>query len=187
VTKQFTFGRPATLKSTVTIYSGAARCAAWDRFEALHDIDLMVMQGQSVGIIGENGSANTLLKLIANLPAHAGTVHVEGQPPSSSWGRFHPSSRAGRTPSSAGCCQAVAPELLERPTTSSPRTSRIIDQPTRTYSSGMFMRLGFSGSPADPDVLLIDEALRVGAGVLRSAASALAPRRGKTIVLVSTT
>lgn len=199
VTKQFRLraGRGQwTLKSAVVDLFRRRRLRSADHFEALHGIDLTVMRGQSVGIIGENGSGkSTLLKIIAKIyRPDAGTVHVEGRLAAliELGAGFHPEFTGRENIIISGMLLGLSRrEVLQRvdDIMAFADIGDFIEQPARTYSSGMFMRLGFAVAVhLDPDVLLIDEALAVGdEAFAKKCGDRLADfrRRGKTIVLVS--
>ena len=199
VTKQFRLraGRGQwTLKSAVVDFFRRRPLRSADRFEALHGIDLSVMQGQSVGIIGENGSGkSTLLKIIAKIyRPDAGTVHVEGRLAAliELGAGFHPEFTGRENIVIGGMLLGLSRrEVLHRldEIIAFADIGDFIDQPARTYSSGMFMRLGFSVAVhLDPDVLLIDEALAVGdEAFAKKCGERIADfrHRGRTIVLVS--
>jgi ABC-type polysaccharide/polyol phosphate transport system ATPase subunit len=167
-----------------------------DRFEALHDIDLAIPRGQAFGIIGENGSGkSTLLRIIAKIyRPDAGTVHVEGRVAAliELGAGFHPEFTGRENIAVSGLLLGLSRrEVLDRlgAIIEFADIGEFIDQPARTYSSGMLMRLGFSVAVhLEPDILLIDEALSVGdeafAGKCGERLADLR-ERGKTMVLVS--
>ncbi len=140
------------------------------RFEALRDISFYVEKGESFGIIGRNGAGkSTTLGLIAGvLKPSRGTVTVRG--------RVSPLLElgAGFQPELSGRENILLNGVLSglsRKTVSSKLGQIIefselgdfIDQPVRTYSSGMVAKLGFSVlANLDPEILLIDEVLAVG-------------------------
>ncbi|HNY86115.1 MAG TPA: ABC transporter ATP-binding protein, partial [Candidatus Hydrogenedentes bacterium] len=167
-----------------------------ETFEALKDITFSVEQGETLGIIGRNGSGkSTLLSILAGvtLPS-GGSVTVRGRIASllELGAGFHPILtgreniylNAGLLGMRHAQTDAVYDEIV--------RFSGIgdfIDQPVETYSSGMYVRIGFSVAVhANPDIFLVDEVLSVGdeefqrqcrrkIGELRE--------QGKTIVFVS--
>lgn len=136
----------------------------------LHDIDLSVLPGCSVGIIGENGAGkSTLLKLITGvLRASQGTVKTRGRIGAllELGAGFHPD-YTGRENISlnaalVGLTQseilAKTPEIIEFAD-----IGEYIDEPIKHYSSGMVVRLGFAIIAATtPDLLITDEVLAVG-------------------------
>jgi len=141
-----------------------------ERFLALDDVSFEINQGETVGLIGPNGSGkSTTLALIAGvLRAQVGTVEVYGRiaPLLELGAGFHPELTGRENIVLNGVLLGLTRrEVLAR-------TDEIIafselepflDQPIRTYSSGMIARLGFSvAAHLDPEILLIDEVLAVG-------------------------
>lgn len=141
-------------------------------FQALSDINLMVPHGQVLGIVGKNGAGkSTLLKLVAGtlLPSTGG-VEVSGRVAAllELGSGFHPE-MSGRenvylTGAIMGLTQAeidrLYPEIV-----AFAGIGEFMEQPVKTYSSGMFVRLAFAvATCVEPDILIIDEALSVGDG-----------------------
>ena len=137
---------------------------------ALRDIDLQIEPGESVGLVGPNGSGkSTLLKLLAGVMyPYAGQVGVGGSvgPLIEITAGLHPALTGGENIDLAGAflrvprseVRARFDEIVEFA-----ELGDAIDRPTRFYSSGMRMRLGFAvATLLEPDVLLIDEVLAVG-------------------------
>ena len=185
-----------TLKSAFVDAFRRRRMLSADRYEALHDVDLTVMPGQSVGIIGENGSGkSTLLRIIARIyRPDIGTVRVAGRVAAliELGAGFHPEFTGRENIVICGMLLGLSRrEVLQRvdEIVAFADLGDFIDQPARTYSSGMFMRLGFSVAVhLDPDILLIDEALAVGDEAFAAKCGeriADFRERGKTMVLVS--
>jgi ABC-type polysaccharide/polyol phosphate transport system ATPase subunit len=137
---------------------------------ALRDVDLHVQPGEAFGIVGRNGSGkSTLLKLIAGIFAPtAGTLAVGGRVGSliEIGAGFHPEF-TGRenvylNASIYGLKRSYVDEHIEEILRFA-ELEAFADVPVRTYSSGMYMRLGFSvAMHINPDVLLLDEVLAVG-------------------------
>jgi ABC-type polysaccharide/polyol phosphate transport system ATPase subunit len=145
----------------------------WSRyreFHALRDVYLDIPHGSTVGIIGENGAGkSTLLKVLTGITQPTtGEVTVDGRIASllELGAGFHPEF-SGRENvhlacSVLGMTEAEIEERFPRIVEFS-ELGDYIDRPVKTYSSGMYVRLGFSvASSVDPDVLMIDEALSVG-------------------------
>jgi ABC-type polysaccharide/polyol phosphate transport system ATPase subunit len=139
-------------------------------FWAVRNVYLDVPHGSTVGIIGENGAGkSSLLKLLTGITRPTeGEVHVQGRVASllELGAGFHPEF-SGRDNIHLNCSilGMSDEEIAER----FPRIvefselSEFIDRPVKTYSSGMYVRLGFSvAASVDPDILMIDEALSVG-------------------------
>ncbi|HEO70905.1 MAG TPA: ABC transporter ATP-binding protein, partial [Candidatus Hydrogenedentes bacterium] len=137
---------------------------------ALHDISFSVEPGESLGIIGANGSGkSTLLKILAGvtLPTQ-GHVVVRGRVASllELGAGFHPM-LTGRenvylNAGLLGLRHADVDKLFERIVEFS-GIGDFIDEPVDTYSSGMYVRIGFAvASHVNPDIFLVDEVLSVG-------------------------
>jgi ABC-type polysaccharide/polyol phosphate transport system ATPase subunit len=140
------------------------------RFAALQDISFSVEPGESIGIIGANGSGkSTLLKIIAGVTTPTyGHVRVFGRLASllELGAGFH-HMLTGReniylNAGIYGMRHAQVDAIFDRIVEFS-GIGKFIDSPVATYSSGMYVRLGFSvAAHANPDVFLIDEVLAVG-------------------------
>jgi ABC-type polysaccharide/polyol phosphate transport system ATPase subunit len=163
---------------------------------ALRDVTLDLHRGRMVGIIGSNGSGkSTLLKVLGGiLKPTAGQVSVRGRVSAliELGAGFHPEFTGreniyvngvllglSRAEVRARFDEIVAFAGLEP----------FVDNPVKTYSSGMYMRLGFAiAVTVDPDILLIDEVLAVGDEAFQHRCVGKIQEfkaRGKTIVLVS--
>jgi ABC-type polysaccharide/polyol phosphate transport system ATPase subunit len=137
---------------------------------ALRDVSVSVAAGESVGLIGRNGSGKTtLLRLIAGIfrPTE-GTVAVGGSVGSllGLGAGFHPefTGRENVYLNAAihGLPRAYIREQMDE-IVSFAELERFVDLPVRTYSAGMYMRLGFAiAMHLNPDVLLLDEVFAVG-------------------------
>ncbi len=137
---------------------------------ALSDVSFGVPHGKALGIIGENGAGkSTLLKILAgtSMPTE-GSFEIKGNVASLlELGTGFHSEFTGRAniylaAQVQGFSKAKIEDKLDE-IIDFAELGEFIDQPIRTYSSGMIMRLGFSVATAiDPDVLIIDEILAVG-------------------------
>ncbi|MBI5288894.1 MAG: ABC transporter ATP-binding protein [Chloroflexi bacterium] len=163
--------RPWRLKDVIARpKSLISQLTAKEPFWALRDISLNVKHGEILGIIGHNGSGkSTLLRILAGIsPPTLGTVEINGR-----YGAllelgagFHPNA-SGRENAYVNAlfmgmskdeAKAALPSIIEFS-----ELGPFIDQPMRTYSSGMYLRLGFSVAiHVKPDILLVDEVLAVG-------------------------
>jgi lipopolysaccharide transport system ATP-binding protein len=163
---------------------------------AISKITLRIPKGSSCGIIGRNGSGkSTLLKLISGIykPTN-GTISVNGRMAAliELGAGFHPDFTGRENLFLAGVMHGLSrKEITEKfdEIVAFAELEEVIDQPVRTYSSGMFMRLGFSIAVfTNPDIFMVDEVLAVGDARFvvkcREKLSAL-KRQGKTFLLVS--
>ena len=141
-----------------------------ERFLALDDVSFEIEKGQTVGLIGPNGSGkSTALALIAGvLRAQAGTVTVRGRvcPLLELGAGFHPELTGRENIVLNGVLLGLTRrEVLARmgEIIAFSELEPFLDQPVRTYSTGMVARLGFSVAVhLEPEILLIDEVLAVG-------------------------
>jgi ABC-type polysaccharide/polyol phosphate transport system ATPase subunit len=138
--------------------------------EAVRDVSFAVDKGEAFGIIGRNGSGkSTLLKLISGiLKPTTGSVKVNGRVAAliELGAGFHPEITGRENIYINGIMLGLSKREIEARFDQIVAFSGIpefIDQPVKTYSSGMYVRLGFAVAVhVDPDVLLIDEVLSVG-------------------------
>lgn len=139
-------------------------------FYALHDIDIEIRSGETVGLIGKNGSGkSTLLKIITGVLAPTkGNVIVHGQVSAllELGTGFNPEMTGLENVYFYGILmgyQIDQMELRMDDILSFADIGEFVNQPVKTYSSGMFVRLAFAVATAiDPDILIVDEALSVG-------------------------
>ena len=136
----------------------------------LQDVNFQVNPGEALGIIGVNGAGkSTLLKMITGTTQPtAGSIRLEGRVAAllELGMGFHPEFTGRQNVFMAGQLLGRSMEELQRLMPSIEAFAEIgeyMDQPVRTYSSGMQMRLAFSVATASrPDILIVDEALSVG-------------------------
>jgi len=137
---------------------------------AVDAINLQVEKGMTFGVIGENGSGkSTLLKLVAGIAKPtSGWVRVEGKISAliELGAGFHPEITGRENVFINGIMLGLSKKEISRKFDEIVRFAELedfIDAPVKTYSSGMYMRLGFSVAiNVNPNVLLIDEVLAVG-------------------------
>ena len=163
---------------------------------ALRDVSLHVEPGEAVGLVGRNGSGKTtLLRLVSGiLKPTGGRVEVGGRVASllELGAGFHPDF-SGRenvylNGSIHGLGRRRVAELMDE-IVAFAELERFIDMPVRTYSSGMYMRLGFAvAAHIEADVLLLDEVFAVGDEAFQRKCFGKIfefKQRGGTIVFVS--
>jgi len=163
---RLTHDRNWTLKATVM----AGHRTRYEEFWALRDIDLEIPHGSTFGIIGGNGSGkSTLLKLLAGiLRPDEGTAEVDGRLSAllELGAGFHPELTGRENVYLNGAILGfTSREIRHRfdDIVGFAELDRFIDEPVRNYSSGMYLRLGFSVAiHVEPEVLLVDEILAVG-------------------------
>lgn len=165
-------------------------------FWALRDITFEVERGATLGVIGPNGSGkSTLLQLIAGtLQPTAGIVEVGGRIAAllELGSGFNPEHTGRENVYLAASILGIPREEMRERFSPIERFAEIgefIDQPVKTYSSGMYVRLAFATAiNVEPDVLLIDEALAVGDAIFANRCIRRIKQlqeQGVTIVFVS--
>ncbi len=184
--------RNQTLKAAI-LRAGRAK---YQEFWALRDVSFEIEKGQTYGIVGENGSGkSTLLKCLARiLRPDEGTVRTTGKVAAllELGSGFHQELSGRENVYLNGSILGLTKRDIKArfdEIVSFAGVERFIDQPVKNYSSGMYVRLGFSvATHLDPDVLLVDEVLAVGdAAFQRRCFEKFADFRnaGKTVVMVS--
>lgn len=184
--------RNQTLKATMM----RGRRAQFDEFWALRDVSFDIPRGSTFGVIGDNGSGkSTMLKCIARiLKPNAGQVIVDGSLAAllELGSGFHPELTGRENVYLNGSILGLKRSEIEAKydeIVDFAGVRSFIDQPVKNYSSGMYVRLGFSiAINVDPDILLVDEVLAVGDANFQDkciAKFADFRRAGKTVVLVS--
>ncbi|MFP4082407.1 MAG: ABC transporter ATP-binding protein [Candidatus Aminicenantes bacterium] len=184
------------LKYAVLNFLTGKRSSYYDEFWALKNINMTIKKGETIGVIGENGSGkSTLLKLTAKiLYPDEGEISTQGKIASliEIGAGFH-AELSGRenisiNGSILGFNKKEIQDNLEKIIAFS-GLEKFIDNPIKTYSSGMYVRLGFSiAIHVDPDILLVDEILAVGDEKFQKKCLHKInsfKEEGKTIVLVS--
>ncbi len=153
---------PATLRDAAPTNLNSAA--------AVRDVSFVVPKGQAFGIIGRNGAGkSTLLQIIAGtLTATRGTCHVRGRVTAllELGSGFNPEFTGRENVFLAGAILGISRPEMEQKFADIERFAEIgayIEQPVKTYSTGMLMRVAFAVAiSVEPDVLIIDEALSVG-------------------------
>ncbi len=188
--------RYRTLKSTVVDLLKLKRGVQKSEFWALRHLSFCVKKGETLGIIGANGAGkSTLLGLIANtmLPTE-GKIRVEGRMSTllELGAGFHPDLTGRENIFLNGSILGLERREIEKRFDQIVAFSQLesfIDVPVKHYSSGMYVRLGFSiAVEVDPDILLIDEVLAVGDETFRKKCLNKIvdfQKRGKTMLIVS--
>jgi len=172
------------------------RLAVTEQHVALHDVDFDVAPGEALAVIGPNGSGkSTLLKLAGGiLRPTTGEVSADGRVTAliELGAGFHPEITGRENVVINGMLLGLSKSEIESRMAQIVEFAEIgpfIDQPVKTYSSGMYVRLGFAVAVAvDPDILLIDEVLAVGdEAFTRRCIDHLARMRRKGITMVLVT
>jgi len=186
----------STLKSALLQRSILRDLQPSETFPALTDVSFTVPKGSTYGVIGRNGSGkSTALKLVAGITKPtSGTVRVEGRISAliELGAGFHPEISGRENVFINGIMLGLTKrEILARfdDIVDFAELRELIDAPVKTYSSGMYMRLGFAVAiNVNPDVLLVDEVLAVGdEGFTHKCLDKFAEfkRSNKTILLVT--
>jgi ABC-type polysaccharide/polyol phosphate transport system ATPase subunit len=186
----------ATLKSALLKGSLIRDLQPDETFPALRGVSFSVPKGCTYGIIGRNGSGkSTLLKCVAGITRpNEGTVKVDGRISAliELGAGFHPEISGRENVFINGIMLGLSRREIQRRFDEIVEFAEIrdfIDAPVKTYSSGMYMRLGFAVAVnVDPEVLLIDEVLAVGDQAFTAKCIdkfAEFRRRNRTILLVT--
>lgn len=186
----------ATLKSALLKGSLIRDLQPDETFPALRGVSFTVPKGCTYGIIGRNGSGkSTLLKCVAGITRpNEGTIRVDGRISAliELGAGFHPEISGRENVFINGIMLGLSKREIQRRFDEIVEFAELkdfIDAPVKTYSSGMYMRLGFAVAiHVDPEVLLIDEVLAVGDQAFTVKCLdkfAEFRRRNKTILLVT--
>lgn len=168
VTKSFKLyhDRTYTLKEFFLRY----RKNRYDVFQAVKNVTFQIKTGESVGIIGRNGSGkSTVLKLLSQIIyPNTGNIEVNGRVSSllELGAGFHPDFTGIENIYTNASIFGLSKKEINfklKDIIDFSELENVMDTPVRTYSSGMYMRLAFSVAiNVNPDILLIDEILAVG-------------------------
>jgi ABC-type polysaccharide/polyol phosphate transport system ATPase subunit len=186
----------STLKSALLSGDIVRHLKPSDTFPALTDVSFQVPKGATFGVVGRNGSGkSTALKLVAGITKPTtGTVQVEGRISAliELGAGFHPEISGRENVFINGIMLGLSKREIQKrfdEIVEFADLTEFIDAPVKTYSSGMYMRLGFSVAiHVDPEILLVDEVLAVGdEGFTHKCLDKFGEfkRRGKTILLVT--
>jgi ABC-type polysaccharide/polyol phosphate transport system ATPase subunit len=186
--------RPDTLREVFSKIFG--RREQLQIFEAVKQVSFVISKGETVGLVGRNGSGkSTILKIVAGVYAPSeGQVRVHGTiaPLIELGAGFHHELTGRENILLNGLLLGLTKRQVREREESIIEFAELgdfIDSPVKQYSSGMYMRLAFSVAiEVDPDILIIDEILGVGdAGFQGKCFERIEDfrRRGKTILLVS--
>ncbi len=189
-------GGHTTFKSQLVDWVKGRRRPPARRLQVLRDVDLSVPAGATLGVVGQNGSGkSTLLKLVAGIyRPTSGQVRISGRLAAliELGAGFHPEFSGRENIYINGIILGRSRREIDQLVDSIIDFAELrdfIDEPVRTYSSGMYMRLAFAvATTIDPDVLVIDEILSVGDEHFQRRSQDRMEdfqRRGKTLVLVT--
>ena len=185
-----------TLKSAFIDRTLFADLQMDEKFAALKGVSFDVEEGKTISLIGENGSGkSTMLKILCGISKPtSGTIETRGRISAliELGAGFHPEISGRENIFINGIILGLTKKKIQEKLDEIIRFAELedfIDNPVKTYSSGMYMRLGFSiAINVDPDILLIDEVLEVGdASFVPKCLDKINEfkRSGKTIIFVS--
>jgi ABC-2 type transport system ATP-binding protein len=194
VSKKYRLYRERNNSLKIAIMRGGR--AKVDMFWALQDVSFEVYEGSTTGLIGENGSGkSTMLKCLARiLRPDTGSVSVTGKMSAllELGAGFHPELSGRENVFLNGAILGLKQKELAAKfddIVDFAGIGQYIDEPVKNYSSGMYVRLGFSVAiNVEPDILLVDEVLAVGdESFQRKCLERFADLKnsGKTVIIVS--
>src|SRR5437762_7190252 len=186
----------ATLKSALLQRSILRDLQPNETFQALNNVSFAAPAGSTIGVIGRTGSGkSTALKLVAGITKPtSGVVRVRGRISAliELGAGFHPEISGRENVFINGIMLGLTKQEIQSrfdDIVDFAELREFIDAPVKTYSSGMYMRLGFAVAiHVDPDVLLVDEVLAVGdEGFTHKCLDKFSEfhRRGKTVLIVT--
>jgi len=152
------------------------RTTVHEDFWAVHDVSFEVPAGKTFGLLGRNGSGkSTLLKMLARIyTPDEGSITARGRVASllEVGSGFHPELSGRENIFLNGAILGLSRKEVKARYDEIVEFSGVeqfIDQPIKNYSSGMYVRLGFSVAiNVRPDILVVDEVLAVGDGAFRA-------------------
>jgi lipopolysaccharide transport system ATP-binding protein len=170
---------------------------AKDHILVLNDINLDVMDGEVLGIIGANGAGkSTLLKILSKVTSPTrGTIKYKGRIASllEVGTGFHPELTGRENVYLNGAINGMNRQEVNRKLDEIVEfagVEQFLDTPVKRYSSGMYVRLGFAvAAHLDPDILVVDEVLAVGDATFQKKAigkmQEVSSMQGRTVLFVS--
>ena len=181
-----------SLKQTILKF----KRTTYEEFLALDDVSFSIKHGETCGIIGPNGSGkSTLLKLMARIiQPTSGEIIINGSLSAllELGAGFHPDLTGRENIYINAAILGMKKRDVDRKLNDIigfSELERFIDMPVKNYSSGMYMRLGFSVAiNVNPDIMLVDEVLAVGDQAFQAKCYKVIydfMKRGKTIIIVS--
>jgi lipopolysaccharide transport system ATP-binding protein len=184
------------LASALSLWLPIAGKQYFREFWALKNVGLDVKKGETVGIVGRNGAGkSTLLQVLCGTTKPStGTLSVNGRASAllELGAGFHPEFTGMENVYTSGAIMGISKAEMEEKYESIVAFADIgefINQPVKSYSTGMFMRLAFAVSAcSNPDILIIDEALAVGDEVFQRKCFSFIEdlqEKGKTVLLVT--
>jgi ABC-2 type transport system ATP-binding protein len=170
VSKVFTLRHTRSIKEYIVWTLTGRKGELSETFKALDDVSLTIRQGESVGLLGLNGSGkSTMLKLISGvMQPDEGSVRIRGRVAGliDVGAGFHPDLTGRENVYLNGAILGMTEKEIEDSfddILGFSEIGRFIDTEVKFYSSGMFLRLAFSVAVySNPDIFLIDEILAVG-------------------------
>jgi ABC-type polysaccharide/polyol phosphate transport system ATPase subunit len=172
------------------------RVSKFEEFWALEDISLSIHKGETLGLVGSNGSGkSTLLKTLAKIYwPDRGQIEYFGRMSAllEVGSGFHPELTGRENIYLNGSILGMKKKEIDLrfdKIVEFSGVSKFIDQPVKNYSSGMYVRLGFSVAiHVEPDILVVDEVLAVGDAAFQKQCFQRfkeLKKQGTTIILVT--
>lgn len=194
VSKKFRLYRERNQSLKSTIMRG--RHSVHEDFWAIKDVSFEVPEGSTFGLIGSNGSGkSTLLKCLAKIYyPNSGTITSNGRVAAllEVGSGFHPELSGRENIYLNGSILGMSRKSIDSKFDQIVDFSGVeefIDQPVKNYSSGMYVRLGFSVAiHVDPEILIVDEVLAVGDAEFQAKCNQKFQdfqQEGRTVILVS--
>lgn len=161
----------------------------------MRDVDLTIYEGETLGVIGRNGSGKSTISMIisGSLKPDSGTVTVNGRVQLLALGiGFRPTMTGRENVMISGCILGLSRREMKAKMKEIEEFAELgdfFDEPVKIYSAGMRSRLGFAVSTAvNPDILILDEVMTTGDAAFRRKANKRMEEmraRTKTVIIVS--